>query len=205
MFLVISSFLKIAYPNLHLNTLQNLYQTQWKIYKSASSNFYGSWLSFPGHEQSRKFVLGTPKILSPAQLLKGFLPRCRTCRCRHCSYITGRSSKVDTLVDFYQKNGGSLLATERGIRFYVPTTQTFFFVHDLGSWARIGRNSSSLTCKFFTGFDNICENPKRDQTPNRTKICDQMLLKYNSTIFFSLQIPSCFSQIRKQMRLGTYL
>ena len=89
--------------NLHLNTFHKLYQTQWKIYKSASSNFYGSWLSFPGHEQSRKFVLGTPKILSPAQLLKGFLPRCRTCRCRHCSYNTGRSSKVDTLVDFYQK------------------------------------------------------------------------------------------------------
>ena len=103
MFLVISSFLKIVSHNLHLNTFHKYYQTQWKIYKSASSNFYGSWLSFPGHEQSRKFVLGTPKILSPAQLLKGFLPRCRTCRCRHCSYNTGRSSRVDTLVDFYQE------------------------------------------------------------------------------------------------------
>ena len=79
-FLAISSFLKIVSHNFHLNTFHKFYQTQWKIYKSASSNFYGSWLSFPGHEQSRKFVLGTPKILSPARLLKGFLPRCRTCR-----------------------------------------------------------------------------------------------------------------------------
>ena len=103
MFPVISSLFSINLIIFTWKVFTNFNQTQWKIYKPASSNFYGSWLSFPGHEQSRKFVLGTPKILSPALLLKGFLPRCRTCRCRHCSYNTGRSSSVHTLVDFYQK------------------------------------------------------------------------------------------------------